>query len=200
MAAPPYLTLAEAVAAAALPRKLDQPALLRLLDDVAGITPETDPFAVMAAEDALAANARGTAVLEVRPGGWVIDTTSSLARTAVTAALMTAVMYAGGFDQIPAYVLPAILPLLVDMDRVRLSRSDRQLLAVLRFNAGAAAGQPVHPDVLYDRLPDDVRQDVSPLDFADFTERLIAVGEADDPGYGDVTLLDRPRWIRISFT
>jgi hypothetical protein len=109
-------------------------------------------------------------------------------------------MYAGGFDQIPAYVLPAILPLLVDMDRVRLSRGDRQLLAVLRFNAGAAAGQPVHPDVLYNRLPDDVRQDVSPLDFADFTARLIAAGEADDPGYGDVTLLDRPRWIRIGFS
>jgi hypothetical protein len=200
MAATDYLTLADAISIAGIPAEMDQPALLDLLRNVTGIDTDTYPFAVIAAEDALAAIGRGSPVLEVRPGGWVVDTTSSLARAAVTAALMTAVMYAGGFDQIPAYVLPAILPLLVDMDRVRLSRSDRQLLAVLRFNAGAAAGQPVHPDVLYDRLPDDVRQDVSPLDFADFTERLIAVGEADDPGYGDVTLLDRPRWIRISFT
>jgi hypothetical protein len=61
-----------------------------------GIDTGTHPFAVIAAEDALAANERGTPVLEVRPGGWVVDTTSSIARAAVTAAVMTAVMYAGG--------------------------------------------------------------------------------------------------------
>jgi hypothetical protein len=199
MAATDYLSLADAIAGAAVPTELDQPALLRLLRDATGITPETHPFAVIAAEDALATNGRATPVLEVRPGGWVVDMTSSLARTAVTTALMTAVMYAGGFDQIPAYVLPAVLPLLVDLDRVRLSRSDRKLLALLRVNAGAAMGQPVHPDVLYNRLPADVRQDVSPLDFTDFVERLIAAGEADDPGYDDVALLDQPHWIRISF-
>ena len=199
MAATDYLTLADAVSIAGIPDELDQPALLSLLRNVTGIDADTHPFAVIAAEDALAANGRGTPVLEVRPGGWVVDTTSSLARTAVTAALMTAVMYAGGFDQIPAYVLPAVLPLLIDLDRVKLSRSDRKLLAVLRVNAGAAAGQPVNTDVLYNRLPASVRQEISTLDFADFVDRLIAAGEADDSRFDDVVLRDQPRWIRISF-
>lgn len=199
MAATDYLTLADAISIAGIPDELDQPALLDLLRNVTGIDTHTYPFAVIAAEDALAANGRGAPVLEVRPGGWVINTTSSLARAAIAAALMTGVMYAGGFDQIPAYVLPAVLPLVVDLDRVRLSRGDRKLLAVLRVNAGAAAGQPVNTDVLYNRLPASVRQEVSPLDFADFTDRLVAAGEADDPGFDDVVLRDQPRWIRISF-
>jgi hypothetical protein len=199
MAATDYLTLADAISIAGIPDELDQPALLDFLRNVTGIDTDTYPFAVIAAEDALAANGRGTPVLEVRPGGWVVDTTSSLARAAVTAALMTAVMYAGGFDQIPAYVLPAVLPLVVDLDRVRLSRSDRKLLALLRVNAGAAAGQAVNTDVLYNRLPASIRQEISPLDFADFVDRLVAAGEADDPGFDDVVLRNQPRWIRISF-
>ncbi len=195
-----YLTLADAVAVAEVPGQLDQPALLDLLQKVTGITPDSNPFAVVAAEDALAANGQGiTPVLEVRPGGWVVDTTNSLARAAVTTAVMTAVLYAGGFDQIPAYILPAVLPLVVDLDRVKLSRSDRKLLALLRINAGTAAGQQVNSDDLYNRIPDNVRQDVSPLDFADFVDRLIAAGEADDVGADDVVLRDEPRWIRISF-
>jgi hypothetical protein len=199
MATTDYLTLADAISAAGIPAELDQPALLSLLREVTGIDAADHPFAVIAAEDALAAGQRGTPMLEVRPGGWVVDTTSSLARAAVTAALMTAVMYAGGFDQIPAYVLPAVLPLVVDLDRVRLSRADRRLLAVLRANAGTAAGHPVNTDVLYNRLPVSVRQEISTLDFADFMDRLIAAGEADDPGLDDVVLRDQPRWIRISF-
>jgi hypothetical protein len=198
MAATHYVTLTDAILSAGIPEELDQPALLELLRNVIDIGPDTHPFAVVAAEDALAATGQGTPVLEVRPGGWVVNTTSSLARAAVTAAVMTAVMYAGGFNQIPAYVLPAVLPLVVDLDRVKLSRGDRKLLALLRVNAGATAGQPVDTDVLYNRLPANVRPEVSPLDFADFVDRLITAGEADDPGFDDVVLRDQPRWIRIT--
>lgn len=200
MATTDYLILTDAIISAGVPKELDQQALLDLLWNVTGIGPDTHPFAVAAAEDALAADGRGTAVLEVRPGGWVVDTTGSLARAAVTAAVMTAVMYAGGFNQIPAYVLPAVLPLVVDLDRAKLSRGDRKLLALLRVNAGAAAGKPVNTDVLYDRLPASVRPELSPVDFADFVDRLVAAGEADDPGLDDVVLRDHARWIRISFT
>jgi hypothetical protein len=92
MAATDYLILADAISIAGIPDELDQPALLSLLQNVTGIDAVTHPFAVIAAEDALAANGRGSPVLEVRPGGWVVDTTSSLARAAVTTAVMTAVM------------------------------------------------------------------------------------------------------------
>ena len=71
--------------------------------------------------------------------------------------------------------------------------------SIRRRNVASAAGQPVNTDVLYNRLPDGVRQEISTLDFADFMDRLIAAGEADDPGLDDVVLRDRPRWIRISF-
>jgi hypothetical protein len=54
-------------------------------------------------------------------------------------------------------------------------------------------------DVLYNRLPASVRPAGSPVVFADFVDRLVAVGEADDPGSDDVVLRDQPRWVRISF-
>ena len=199
MAATDYLILTDAILSAGIPEELDQPALLDLLRSVTGIGPDTHPFAVVAAEDALTADGQGTAVLEVRPGGWVVNTTSSLIRGTLTAAVLTAVMYAGGYTQLPAYVLPAVLPLVVDLDRAKLSRGDRKLLVLLRANAGAAAGQSVDTDVLYNRLPASVRPEVSPVDFADFVDRLVAAGEADDPGFDDVVLRDQPRWIRISF-
>ena len=88
-------------------------------------------------------------------------------------------MYAGGYTQLPAYVLPAVLPLVVDLDRAKLSRGDRKLLVLLRANAGAAAGSRLKTlDVLYNRLPASVRPEVSPVDFADFVDRLVAACEA----------------------
>jgi hypothetical protein len=85
------------------------------------------------------------------------------------------------------------------VDPVRLSRGDRKLLATLRVNATNAAGHPVNTDVLYNNLPLAVRQQLSPIDFADFVDILIAAGEADDGGYDDVELRSSPRWIRITF-
>lgn len=199
MAKTNVLTLTQAIDAAGVPDELDEARLLALLHAVAGLDSETHPFAVGACEDALAAQGPAEPVLEIRPGGWVVHTTTSLARAALTSAVMTAVFYAGGFDQIPAYVLPAVLPLVIDVDQVRLSRGDRKLLALLRTNAAGAAGQPVNSDVLYNRLPAQVRQEVSPIDFADFVDKLVAAGEADNAGFGDATLRDRPRWIHITF-
>ena len=99
-------------------------------------------------------------------------------------------------------VLPAVLPLVVNIKRARLSPADRTLLLELRTNAGAATGATVHPDVLYNRLPAHIQDQVSPLDFTDFMGKLVDYGVADDPGHGDVRLrpADRTAWIRIRFT
>jgi hypothetical protein len=56
----------------------------------------------------------------------------------------------------------------------------------------------VHPDVLYNKLPLDARDQLSPLDFQDFLDAFIA---ADDAGGGDVRRRDphQPCWIRVTF-
>jgi hypothetical protein len=58
----------------------------------------------------------------------------------------------------------------------------------LRVNAGNSIGQSVNPEVLNDRLPDQTRNQLSPIDFSDFLEKLIAAGEADDADDRDLRL------------
>lgn len=110
-------------------------------------------------------------------------------------------MLPAGFDQLPAYVLPAVLPLLIDVRKVRLSRGDRKLLLELRLSqTPAQAAISWTPDALYGRLPAVVQQQVSPIDFADFVDRLVQAGEVDDAGSDEVVVrpANKPAWIRIS--
>ncbi len=139
--------------------------------------------------------------LHVRPGGWIIDLRDSATRTVLAAALVGGMMLPAGFDQLPAYVLPAVLPLLIDVRKVRLSRGDRKLLLELRLSqTPAQAAISWTPDALYGRLPAVVQQQVSPIDFADFVDRLVQAGEVDDAGSDEVVVrpANKPAWIRIS--
>jgi hypothetical protein len=194
-----HVTLTSLIAGLA-PETLDDDGLARLWEAVTGLAADLHPDEIAACEDAIQSQVGADhPVLEIRPGGWIVNLQSSAARFALTSALMTGVFFAAGFNQIPAYVLPAVLPLLIDVDQAKLDRGDRQLLVTLRLNAGSATGQSVNPEVLYNRLPDQIRNQVSPLDFADFLDKLIAAGEADDAGYGDVRLRSKPKWLRITF-
>jgi hypothetical protein len=179
---------------------LDEEGLLAFFESVTGLVADDHPEAIAAYEDALQAHIDPShPELESRAGGWIVDLKSSTAKFAVSAAIMTGVLVAGGFDQIPAYVLPSVLPLLVDVERAKLNRGDRKLLLELRSASGLAIGRPVHTDALYDTLPATVRHQVSPIDFAEFVEKLVAAGEADEGADGQVALRHNPKWIHISF-
>jgi hypothetical protein len=107
------------------------------------------------------------------------------------------VLAVAGFDQLPALVLPAVLPLLVDIDRVELSASEEHLLANLRLRPDVVK-QAHSPEGLYAELPDELREQVSLLDFLDFVQRLVAAGEADESG-DEIVVRDAsdPAWVRV---
>jgi hypothetical protein len=137
----------------------------------------------------------------MRPGGWKVNLSGSLVKLTLTTALMTGVMWEAGFDQLPAYVLPAVLPLIVEVERATLSREQKTLLLQLRSAAGSTTGAAVQPAVLYNKLPQAIRDQVSSLDFEDFIQALIEAGESDDAGCTDVRLrpTTTPAWIRITW-
>ena len=167
--------------AGSLGETLDEDGLVALFQSVTGLTVDDRPEAVTAYEAALQASLDPSqSGLEMRPGGWVVDLKASTAKFAVSAAVLTGVMVASGYDQIPAYVLPAVLPLLFDVERAKLNRGDRKLLVELRTALGRSFGQPADIDALYDRLPARVRDHVPPTDFADFIEKLVTAGEAEE--------------------
>jgi hypothetical protein len=179
---------------------LEENGLVDLFESVTGLIADDHPEAITACQAALQAHLDPEQpALEARPGAWVINLKSSTAKFAVSAAIMTGVLIASGFDQIPAYVLPGVLPLLVDVERAKLNRGDRKLLVELRAASGSSIGQPVDTEALYDELPAHVRDQVSPINFADFVEKLVAAGEAEVDAADQVILRDQPKWIHISF-
>jgi hypothetical protein len=185
---------------AAAPGDLTDTRLRQLFVDVTGLDQDRLVDAWEVVEDAvLAALPDGTG-LRVRPGGWVVNVRSSAVRTAVAAALVGGALWHVGFDQLPGYVAPAVLPLLVDVRKVRLTRAESRLLVDLRLSQTAAQMDwPWSADALYSRLPPQVQERVPPGDFADFIYRVVQAGEADPAGYDEVRLrpAGHPAWIRI---
>ena len=179
---------------------LDKDGLAALFESVTGLVADEHPEAMAACEDALRAQLDPSdPELEAHLGSWIVNLKSSTAKFAVSTAIMSGVLVTGGFDQIPAYVLPAVLPLLVDVDRVKLNRGDRKLLLELRTASASSGGQPVDADTLYSSLPPHLRAQISPIDFARFVDKLVDAGEADEGVEGQIVVRNQPKWIHIGF-
>lgn len=183
-----------------LPEELDHTTLMELFTHVTG-EPDDSPAAGIFEDAFLAAMEQSPTALEFRPGGWRVDVAATMVRTALTTSILAAALWLSGTDQIPAAVMTAVLPTLIVTERVHLDRRGKYLLTQLQQNVGSAQGLAVHPDVLYNKLPLDVRDQLSPLDFQDFLDAFIGAGLADDAGGGDVRVRDPhdPCWIRITF-
>lgn len=137
----------------------------------------------------------------MRPGGWRIDVAATTAKAALATGLLAGALFISGADHIPAELIPAVVPLLVDVDRVRLSRRDRELLVPLRVASVGIEGMAVSPHVLYNRLDPAVAAQLNYDDFVGFCDHLVAAGEMDDAGFDEIRArpADRPAWIRITW-
>jgi hypothetical protein len=184
-----------AVAARAELREEELPGLVA---EVTGLRGERLALAARTSDDVIVASLGDTETLHARPGGWVVGLGDAAARSALATAITAGVLAVAGFDQLPALVLPAVLPLLVDIDRVELSASDEHLLASLRLQPDVVE-QAHSPEQLYELLPADLQAQVSLLDFVDFVSRLVAAGEADEEDAGVVVRdTSDPAWIRVT--
>jgi hypothetical protein len=94
-----------------------------------------------------------------------------------------------------------VLPLLVDIERVRISREDRELLIPLRHAAAGIVGIAVNPQVLYNRLDPAVQAQLNYRDLLAFIDRLVELGELDNAGGGDVRVRQsgKPAFLRITW-
>jgi hypothetical protein len=111
----------------------------------------------------------------LRVGDWQIDMPQRLLQSATATAVLAAAIAADGLSSIPVAVLAVVLPFLLDIERVELRSRDRIVLAWLR-DVDLAGGDP---ESAYGRLPEDLRLQLTLLEFADVWDRLIAAGEID---------------------
>lgn len=175
-----------------------------LMDEVLvplGVNPDSELAEVC--EDAFVAALSGNDdMLHMRPGGWRMDIAGSVVRAALAAGLLGAGLFLGGADDVPVELLPAVVPLLVNLEKVRLDRREREFLAPLRVASAGIEGMAVSPQVLFNRLDPLVREQLAYDDFLRLCERLIEAGEMDDAGYDDVRArpAGQSAWIRITWT
>jgi hypothetical protein len=124
--------------------------------------------------------------LHLRVGRWRIDLAQQGIRSALMAAALAAVLASQGLNELGIALASAILPSVVEIERVDLSPADRRLLLEIRIRPAFRDGY-ASEDELYAALPEDTRRAVNRYDFADFIGRIRDAGLTDEAWeYGDV--------------
>ena len=134
-----------------------------------------------------AADETADADLQFRPGGWQVDLRRGAVQSVIAAALIAGLLIALGATAIPAAVVTAVVPLFFDIKRVALTPGQEYLLAELVGHKEALDGTRT-PRELYDQLTDEVRAQLSFMDFADFLDTCRRAGLADTSATGTVTV------------
>jgi hypothetical protein len=116
-----------------------------------------------------------------RSKGWVIKISDSLLKTGIMTALLSGILYLADYNMLPALILPSIIPLLFDIEQVRLQKSEEEILYQLTLHKQVR--KSLHsPKKLYKLLPTAIQEELSELDFIDFIEKLKQAGLADEKG------------------
>jgi hypothetical protein len=130
-------------------------------------------------------------------GGWRWNLADGAVRAVATSVLLAATLAAVGIPGLPAIVIPTVLPLLFDIERVRLDREDERVLRVFGARADAAA-RTGDPAALYASLPDHVRLALSLDEFQAFLESATRAGRATESGGRYEVLPDGETTLRIT--
>lgn len=135
------------------------------------------------------------ATLQFRPGGWQVNLRRGAVQSVIAAALIAGLLVALGATAIPAAVVPAVVPLFFDIQRVALTPGQQYLLAELVGHKEAFDGTHTSRQ-LYDQLTDEIRSQLSFMDFTDFLDTCRRAGLADTSATGGVTVrpVDKPRF------
>ena len=125
--------------------------------------------------------------LQFRPGGWQVDLRRGAVQSVIAAALIAGLLVALGATAIPAAVVTAVVPMFFDIQRVALTPGQEYLLAELVGHKEALDGTRTARE-LYDQLTEEVRLQLSFMDFADFLDTCRRAGLADTSATGAVTV------------
>lgn len=159
---------AEALRAALAPFNIDQHHF-RFIQDELSASASVDPHSILLK-------------------GWSIDLPVVVLQSALTAALLAALVADVGVDSPAVLILAAIIPFLVDVKRISVRESDKRILAVLQ----PAIGDHQSVAEWYEKLPGDLKEEITQVEFLDFLERLSEAGLLSWDDCDGVTVLELP--------
>lgn len=115
--------------------------------------------------------------LALEPGGWTVKVSNNVLKTSLVAASLAGLLYLSGFDSIPGYVLPTVLPLLIDIEKVKLKKSEEYILAELRLNP-EIENREMTAEAIFGMLDESLKSQIALPDFIDFLDKLHISGDA----------------------
>lgn len=127
--------------------------------------------------------------LHLRLGQWRVDIARQGIRAGVMTAVVAAVMVQRGLTEFGVAFATAVLPSIIDVERVELAPGDRRLLLEIRLRPAFREGFATE-DELYNSLPAETRAVVNPYDFADFIGRIRDAGLLEEGSEERVRLRD----------
>ena len=129
--------------------------------------------------------------MEARSSGWVVHMKRSVFQATASGAILAVALKIATGTGISVLLLPAIIPLLFQVERTSLSLADERLLLVLH-RSGAMKGSAKD---LYQALPKGVRRSVNDHDFLNFLDRVQGTGHAkvDESMHFELSHPDHPR-------
>ncbi len=137
--------------------------------------------------------------LKFLSSGWKISLSGALIKTAITTALLASAFYLLEADSIPLQLIPAIIPVLFDIERIKLSRGDKYLIGEI-YAKKKLRNKFLGIEDLYKKLPNKVKKQLNKKDFYDFVEKLISVGIAKKNNKSEISIVDSTPNFKINIS
>jgi len=108
--------------------------------------------------------------------GWKVNLNAGIIKTGLSMALLTGLLKASAVTgPLTGFVLPGVIALLFDVEKIKLTKKEEDIYAQLVVNKDII-GVNKTIDELYELLPTNYKENINPLDFKDFVERLELTG------------------------
>ena len=131
--------------------------------------------------------------LGMRMGSFQLDASRAAVKTAVTAAVLALAIEGAGLDSVPVVILAAVIPFLVEIERVQLGPGDAVVVAALR-----SVALPGGDDRdWYRALPAELRSQLTQLEFLNLLGRLREAGIVTTDTAGDNQLTSGAGRLRL---
>lgn len=113
--------------------------------------------------------------LYIKSKAWTVKLSSGILKSTIMGAILTGIFFASGYTMIPGFVLPAIIPLLFDIEKVHISAKEDFILAQLTLN-NQILNKYKNPELIYDSLSEEITDELSKYDFIEFIEKMVLAG------------------------
>ncbi len=130
---------------------------------------------------------------------WQIKLFPNIAKIATVTAIMSGLLYSSGVVQLAGLagmVLPAVLPLLIDIDTIKLSVKDNYILTEMHRHKRLIY-EEFEPKEIYNKLDSEIQDQISFSEFLDILEVLNLTGHIDSYQEGKTFKLNEAKEFKL---